>query len=246
MGARWRTDFLNPLSVSPGGSSSKTNNRKIVLYSGGEFKDNKPLNKRLIALSGVSKPTVTYIPSSSDYGRFEFVTFVECFQKLGVSKFQYLPLDLPISEALLRDSLKSDIVFLSGGNTFYFLKSLRSRGLIDRLKAYSNEGGVLAGLSAGAILLTPRIELAGYPSFDRDPNVVGIKNLKSLGILDFEFFPHYSEDSRYRKALEAYSSSLSYPVYAAKDRSGLIIRGKEIQFVGSNTLFFGGKKFDLE
>ncbi len=123
----WKSAFLTPsLNDAPEGALSE--NRRLVLYGGGDFRENHKLNKRLISLSERKKPSITYIPSSSDYGRFEFVNFVEQFQKYKLNRFQYLPLDLPISETLLKESLKADIVFLSGGNTFYFSSLYEPRG----------------------------------------------------------------------------------------------------------------------
>ena len=88
---------------------------------------------------------------------------------------------------------RSDIVYLAGGNTYYFLDHLRRSGLLDELALFARRGGVVAGLSAGALILTPHIGLAGYPAFDRDENTVGLgrSGCRGLGLVGFEFFPHY-------------------------------------------------------
>ena len=85
--------------------------------------------------------------------------------------------------------LASDVIYLSGGNTYYFLHHLRRSGPIPVLREFVARGGVLAGLSAGAILMTPHIGLAGYPSFDRDENDVGLRNEASLALVDFALPP---------------------------------------------------------
>ena len=64
----------------------------------------------------------------------------------------------------LSELLKSDLIFLGGGNTFYFLKHLKSTGLIDELKTFAANGGVLCGLSAGAIIMTPHVHTASFPT----------------------------------------------------------------------------------
>ena len=45
-----------------------------------------------------------------------------------------------------------DAIHLTGGNTFQFSYWLRERGLDAELKRYAKAGGVLIGVSAGAIL----------------------------------------------------------------------------------------------
>ena len=57
-----------------------------------------------------------------------------------------------------------------GGNTFYFIKHLRRSGIFNRLIEYANNGGILTGLSAGAIMTTPNIMTASFPPWDRDDN----------------------------------------------------------------------------
>lgn len=86
---------------------------------------------------------------------------------------------------------------------------------------------MIAGLSAGALILTPRIDLAGFPEWDRDTNDVGLpkREQKGLGLVDFEFFPHYRRSKRYRDALCDYSRGKRNPVYACPDGSGIVCEG---------------------
>jgi dipeptidase E len=62
--------------------------------------------------------------------------------------------------------------------------------MLPLLKKFIQDGGILTGLSAGAIMMTETIEMAGYPPFDCDENEDNLKNLKSLNLVDFYFFPH--------------------------------------------------------
>ena len=151
----------------------------LVLYSGGSYDENLSLDK--IALKLVNSRRVlrlTYIPADSLYAEEEFHEFVKHYKKLGVKKFLFFPIDINYSSILLEEVFKSDIIFLGGGNTFYFLKFLRRKKLFARFKDFVKRGGVLTGLSAGGIIMTPNIMTAGFPSFDKDDNDVLIKNLK--------------------------------------------------------------------
>jgi dipeptidase E len=55
--------------------------------------------------------------------------------------------------------LACDAIHLSGGNTREFLARLESGGMIEPLRDYVRRGGLLIGVSAGAILLTPNIKV---------------------------------------------------------------------------------------
>ena len=137
------------------------------------------------------------------------------------------------------------MIYLAGGNTFYFLKHLRKSGLIPQLKQFVEGGGVLAGLSAGAIILTPNIGTAGPPLPEPDDNDVKLKNLRSLGLVRFEFYPHYISTPKTNQAIIQYSRTTKNPIFACPDGSGITINGKRMTFIGKVIMFSWGKKVGI-
>lgn len=218
---------------------------KLVLYGGGHEEENLHLDAEAVRLAGVEDPRVTYIPSCSYDSEIDFIAFVQNYRKLGLTRFIHFPIDVPFDQVLLEEAFSSDIIHLSGGNTFYFLKYLRLTGILKRLKAFVKKGGVLTGMSAGAILMTPDIKAAGYPSFDCDDNDENVKNLKAMNIVPFEFFPHYKNSTRYEKELIRESKKIACPLYGVPDHSGIVIEGNSMKFVGKTVCFHKGKKVPL-
>jgi dipeptidase E len=218
--------------------------KKLVLYGGGALFSNVKAHKHLFSLVKKRHISVTYIPSSSQYGEMEFAEFCEVLRKkFSIKRFVYFPIDIPFTKEMSEMALEQDIVYMSGGNTYDFLALLRKTRLLDQLRAFSVRGGVLAGLSAGAILITPNISTAGFPHFDRDQNTAKMKNLKSLKLASFEFYPHYSHTPAYRKALISHSRKTLYPIYAAPDLSAVVIEGDVVRFVGPIHVFWNGKYY---
>jgi len=69
---------------------------------------------------------------------------------------------------------------ITGGNTFTLLNQLRLSGLEETVKKFWQKGGVvLSGFSAGAIVLTPRIDVASQPS-GIDPTDMADENLVGI------------------------------------------------------------------
>lgn len=219
---------------------------RLVFYGGGDEDENLSLNHALINLVHKSNPVITYIPACSYDADIEFSYFVKHFKKFHVSRIINFPVDAPFSEILLGEVLKSDIIHLGGGNTFYFLKTLRDTGLLPKLKKYVMDGGILTGLSAGAIMMTPNIKTAGMPKFDCDENEENLTNLKSLNLVKFEFFPHYRNSKRYEEELIKYSRKIKHPLYACPDGSGILINDDKISFIGKSFCFYQGKKVLLK
>tara|TARA_Y100000780_G_scaffold229574_1_gene249531 strand:+ start:33436 stop:34107 length:672 start_codon:yes stop_codon:yes gene_type:complete len=215
---------------------------KLVFYSGGDEEDNENVDQACLDLIDNPNPTFVFIPSSSYDGEAEFHEFVESWQDYGITRFIYFPVDIPQDRVLMKEVFQSDLIHLGGGNTFYFLKYLRQYGYLEFLREYVLMGKVLTGLSAGAIMMTPNIKTASYPSFDRDENEEGVRNLKALGLVRFEFFPHYKNSLRYDRELLAKSKNLRHPLFALPDGSGLIKNEEQLSFIGKAWAFKNGTK----
>ncbi len=215
---------------------------KLVFYSGGYEEENEKVDQACLDLVENSNPTFTFIPTSSYDGENEFQDFVEQWQRFGVTRFIYFPVDIPQDRVLMKEVFNSDMIHMGGGNTFYFLKYLRHFGYLEFLREYAQMGRVLTGLSAGAIMMTPSIRSAGFPSFDCDDNDEGLKNLKSLGLVKFEFFPHYKNSIRYDRELMEQSLKAKHPLFALPDGSGIVRNNEQLTFIGKAWAFSGGKK----
>ncbi|WP_127714274.1 Type 1 glutamine amidotransferase-like domain-containing protein [Halobacteriovorax sp. HLS] len=215
---------------------------KLVFYSGGCSQDNFELDKITLDLCKKENPRMTFIPSWSYESEYDFRNFVDQYSRHGITQFLHFPVDIPYDEILFKEAFKSDIIHLDGGNTYYFLKSLRKKGMLKLLKEFVANGGILTGLSAGAIIMTPNISTAGFPEFDRDDNDVNISNFKAMNLVKFEFFPHYRNSSRYDKDLVQHSRKINIPIYALPDGSGIIIEDHTIKFHGPAYCFFNGQK----
>ncbi len=223
----------------------------LIFYSGGQERRNALIHEDLIELALTPKRRarrggvrMTYVPYCSEGSAPFFRRFERRYRAFGASHFRCLPVDDPTlhgDRRAERGLLESDVVYLAGGNTYYFLKHLRRSGLMKVLRRFAERGGVIAGLSAGALLLTPHIALAGYPPFDRDENEVGLRNESALGLVGFEFFPHYRRSKRMREALLAYSRRCGRPVYACPDGSGIVIEGDRFTAHGDVFLFDRGR-----
>ena len=124
--------------------------------------------------------------------------------------------------------LSSNILIITGGNTFTLLNHLRLSGLDETIKEFwEKDKVVISGFSAGAIVLTPRIDIASQPSgMDptamSDENLVGITDLSGLNIVDFEVWPHYYENID-RETLEKYQKSCPNQIKTIGDEEVMVI-----------------------
>ncbi len=221
--------------------------KTLVLYSGGQNRRNQTLHRELVRL--VRQKTddpirFTYIPFCSDQSKTYFMRSVRRYARFGVDEFCCLEPDQKLTKTQIRSALHSHIVYLAGGNTFYFLDALRRSGLLSLLREFSEGGGILAGLSAGAHILTPTIKLAGVKGLDPDPNEIGMKRFEALGLAPFEIFPHFDNRKREVEILRAYQCAHKRPIYALPDGAGLVVEGDQVRTIGLGIRLFSRGSVD--
>lgn len=219
----------------------------LVMYSGGFAPENVEMAKETARLLKKKRnPVVAFIPGDIDDAEADFAEFKRTLAGRGVKKFLCMPIDVRLSAEQKKELFACDAIFLGGGNTFYILHHLRSQRLLHRLRLYVKNGGILMGLSAGSILMTPNVMTAQVPSYESDENHVGIEDLRALSLVNFEFSPHYEPSRKVDSELLTHSKNVEQPIYACADGQGIVVQDGQIRFVGQVTVFHRGAKYTLQ
>ncbi|HCM81934.1 MAG: Peptidase E [Microgenomates group bacterium GW2011_GWC1_43_11] len=91
-----------------------------------------------------------------------------------------------------KDLGSTDIIFFSGGNTFYLLQQIQQSGCADIIRGFVEKGMPYIGSSAGSQIAGPDI----WPVYrlDNADQAPKIKGYVGLGLVDFVVFPHWGSD----------------------------------------------------
>jgi dipeptidase E len=148
--------------------------------------------------------------------------------------FQITELDIAhkTTEELSKALTGIDIVYISGGNTFYLLEQLRTTGFDTLVIDFINNGGMYAGASAGAIIVGPDIEIAR--DFDDLDHAFNLPNTEGFRLIDFIPFPHYDMKGR-TEIIDALITDYSekYKVTPFTDDQAILINGDEAKLISS-------------
>ena len=144
------------------------------------------VESRLLELLPVRRQTVCYLPSAPDPNRSWFEPRAQYYARHGLN-LSYFGVETEFEAARVGELRSCDAIHLSGGNTFRFMHWLRERGLDEVLKDYAIAGGVLIGVSAGAIIMTPDL---GTAALCGDAPYPDSKSDAGLGLVDFAVLPH--------------------------------------------------------
>lgn len=125
----------------------------------------------------------------------------------------------------------ADVLWLSGGNTFYLLDQVRKSGFDVWLKKHG-KGKVYVGGSASTILMTPTIAVA----VGADENNVGLKDLTGLGYVDFEIDVHC--DAAMLEERAEYAAKSGHDMYALDDLSAIAVEGGKTEVISGGSWKF--------
>lgn len=205
---------------------------KLVLYSKLEPEINldtqDKINKHLMHMVNSKNPSVGLIEHTTDKENKYYKKNLEFYNKLGIYNILRFDLDEGYNSKLEGDLFKCDIIHLPGGNTYYFLHMLKKRNLIQKLKDYSSNGGIIVGVSAGALIVSSTIGSAQFG----DENEIGLTGLSALNLINFEIMPHWNIWGCYLPDLKEYSKRNNITIYTVEDGQGIVIEDDSIKFYG--------------
>lgn len=133
---------------------------------------------------------VAFIPTASIHeGYTGYVGSARTvFKKLGAELTE-----IEISTANASDITQvfdaADIIYFTGGNTFFLIDQLRKTGTDTLLKQQLEKGKLFIGESAGAIVCAP--ELSYIEKMDPIPEDYSQSDYAGLGLINFYVLPHY-------------------------------------------------------
>lgn len=187
-------------------------------------------------------PTALYgHPHGSPEGTWRFISGREpqCpmgelgWKSLGVLELTALPsLDRERWESWVRES---DALLVNGGDALYLCHWMRQSGLADLLPLL--EKTVWVGLSAGSMVMTPRV---GEDFVESKPSITG--DDLALGLVDFSIFPHLDNPGLSENTMahaERWAKGIGHPAYAIDDQTAIKVVDRVVTVVSEgNWKFF--------
>jgi dipeptidase E len=146
------------------------------------------------------------------------------WRSLGVLELTALP---SIDEGLWVPKVReADALLVAGGDALYLSHWMRQSGLADLLP--SLRGTAWVGLSAGSMVVTPRI---GEDFVGWTPPTGGDG---TLGIVDFSIFPHLDHEDLPENTMagaERWAVGLGVPAYAIDDETAIRVADGAVEVV---------------
>lgn len=202
---------------------------KLLLTSAGIV--NRSIANTLLNMVGKEAKDIqlAFVPTAANAEAGDKTTWFfrqyEDLQRIGINWIDMV--DFAAAEVDWRSRLDAcDVLYLSGGNTFYLLDQIRKQRFDDYLKTVL-DSKVYVGGSASSITMTPSIEVAAIPP--GDPNLPNLTDLTGLGYVDFEIEPHCDEE-RFA-TVETYAKQHNKRIYAIDDQTAIKVIDNETDVI---------------
>lgn len=194
--------------------------KRVVLFSQPDGLDWSKFSKVLFPYELENK-IMAYMPTNGSKTKQVYTDYWRDKATANNSKFVFIDNTLPESANEKEKIRSANILLISGGNTFDLLNNLRKSGLDKAVVEFSKKDNfVLAGFSAGALVFTPNINMCNLPGYDE--NLVGLKDLSGLRIIDFEVYPHFDPETD-SKTLGEYRKTTTNEVRPIQNNEHILI-----------------------
>ena len=121
---------------------------------------------------------------------------------------------------------ETDVLLVAGGDALYLCQWMRQSGLADILPSLPET--VWVGLSAGSMVMTPRI---GEDFVGWKPPAGGDS---ALGVVDFSIFPHVDHEDLPENTManaERWAAGIAGPAYAIDDETAINVSNGTVEVV---------------
>jgi cyanophycinase len=148
---------------------------EIGLVGGNEFRQHcKDMDREIMRASGQNPARVLIIPTAAVAGPTKAAEDgVRHFASLGGNASRLMVLDKRHAEdtAFIRGIAGAGLIYFTGGSPYHLLDTLRNSKLLEAIRSAVNNGALLAGSSAGAMVLG---SLMGRPASGEWVEALGI------------------------------------------------------------------------
>jgi cyanophycinase len=219
--------------------STNYTNGPLVVIGGHEEKSGRPdILRRFVALAGGDKADIAIMTCASTEPKEVGIEYEVVFTKLGAANVTSIHTRdcHEINEDVLKQLNRATAVFFVGGQPYRITEAIRHTPIDELLHRRRREGLVIAGTSAGALMMPDVVIMDGEsrtnPSRDTIESGPGMGLLKDI-VLDV----HFAERGRVGRMLAALAKFPKCLGLAIDEDAALIIRGQEFEVVGCGSVF---------
>ena len=212
--------------------------KKLMLIGGGDTGrgntsyNTKEIDEEIVKMTGKENPNFLFIGLASSHSDSYYDTMKKIYKDLGCTPVYLKKSNILNNPDIVENKIKdADIIYVCAGDSVKLINDIKEYKIDKLLLEAYNNGTVLAGMSAGAILLSNK-------GFSDSLIIRGESDkyefLKGLNFIDINFCPHYNTDPKKSIDLEEYLSKSNDEVYCLENCTALKVIDDKISIIKSD------------
>jgi cyanophycinase len=212
----------------------------LLIIGGREDKEEEKIILRVLAkqVGKAGKLVVTTV--ASDSPRVLFTEYETCLRGLGMRHVHHLSIDTreeAQQESKVNILHDADAVFFTGGDQLKITSQLGDTPIYSRVQEIYDAGGLIAGTSAGASVMTETMLVSG--NGDRSHRIGSLLKLApGFGLLPGVIVDqHFAERGRIGRLLGAIAQNPRMLGIGLDEDAAILVRRGRFQVVGSGAVY---------
>lgn len=214
---------------------------KLMLIGGGEVGrgktsyETKTIDEEIVKMSMKTNPNLLFIGLADSHSDSYYDCIKKNYKSLGCNPIYLKKNNLIHNPELVKEKFKqADIIYIGGGDTLKLLERIEEYDLKPLFDKALKNDTVLAGISAGAILLSKK-------GFSDSYILRGEKEtyefINGFGYIDISIVPHYYVEEEKTKQLIDYLKEKKETVYGLENNTALKIEDNQITVIKENNKY---------
>ena len=211
---------------------------KLVLIGGGEIGrgttsyETKEIDEEIVKFSGKEKPKLLFIGLASNFADSYYDYVKNIYRELGCETMYLKKKNVTKNPDIVKNKIQeADIIYIGGGDTIKLMDTVKEYHIDELLIEAAKRDCVIAGISAGAILLSNKGLSDSYILRGESDDY---KYVEGLNIIDINICPHYHSDDKKQEDLEKILKNTKDEVYGIENCTALKVNNKKITVIKSD------------
>jgi len=212
--------------------------KTCVLIGGGNNTDsrlpyeNETIDKEIVKLTKKQEPIFLFIGLASNNSDSNYDQIKKYYQKLNCHTEYLKKKNIINNPNIVKEKIqRADIIYIGGGDTIKLLDTIKEYKIDLLLKETYNKGTVLAGKSAGAILLSKE----GFSdSFILRGEKEKYEFINGLNIINVSICPHFHQEEKKTKELEEVIKKEKKEVLGLENNTAIIFSNQTKRIITEN------------
>ena len=211
----------------------------LIIIGGAEKKDpERTILKEVARQAGGGKLVVVTVATEDPEEVWK--EYRKIFQELGVKKIDHLDVRIR-EEATSEERVKildgAKVVFFTGGDQLKITSQLGDSAVYQTVEKIFQEGGTVAGTSAGASVMSETMLVSGDADQSHQISKL-IAMAPGLGLIqDVVVDQHFAERGRLSRLLGAIAQNPRYMGMGIDENTAVVVRGQELEVIGAGAVY---------